>query len=189
MKKSKNKKIQIVLAGFGGQGILFMGKMLAQAALMENKHLTLMPSYGAEVRGGTAHSMVIISDLEIASPYVSEPDICVVMNNPSLKRFEPRVKKRGVLIINSSLCEEKVKRNDIKTIKIPATSMAEKIGDGRVANMILLGVLAGASGIFSLKSAIDSLEALIPAHRKGLIPLNKKALMKGASSVSGKSKG
>jgi len=188
MKKKNTKKIQIVLAGFGGQGIIFMGKMLTQAALVKRRHLTWMPSYGAEVRGGTAHSMVVISDEEIASPYVSEPDICVVMNNPSLKRFEPRIKKGGVLIINSSLCEEKIKRKDIKIVKIPATSIAEKIGNGRVANMVLLGALTKTSGIFSLKNAMEALEVLIPLHRKALIPLNKKALGKGASSVSGKGK-
>lgn len=187
-KLSLNKEKRILLAGFGGQGIVFMGKLLAQAAMKEGKNVTWLPSYGAEVRGGTAHSMVVISDEEIASPYVSEPDLCAVMNKPSLERFGAAVKKGGQLFVNSSLCGEGVKIKGINVVRVPATHLADKIGDVRVANMICLGAVAAATGICSLKNIIGSLEELVPAHKKDLIPLNEKALREGASLTSGKSK-
>ena len=112
---------EIIFAGFGGQGIMLMGKALSYAAMNEGKHVTWMPSYGAEVRGGTAHSMVIISDVEIASPVVREPTICVVMNKPSLQKFEAKVRRRGMLIINKSLIEDGVERDDIHFLQIPPT--------------------------------------------------------------------
>lgn len=179
---------RILLAGFGGQGIVFMGKLLAQAAMKEGKNVTWLPSYGAEVRGGTAHSMVVISDEEIASPYVAEPDLCAVMNKPSLERFGAAVKKSGTLFVNSSFCGGDIKIKDVKIIKIPATHLANKIGDERVANMVFLGAVAAASGICDLKNIISSLDDLTPLHRKNLIPLNEKALKEGALFKSGKSK-
>lgn len=190
MKTHKNE-LKIILAGFGGQGIIFMGKVLAYAALMEGKNVTCIPSYGAEVRGGTAHSMVIISESEIASPYILEPDISVVMNKPSLIRFSSKVKKGGILIVNSSLCEnceEDIKRKDIKIIKVPALNIANEIGSIKTANIVCLGVLAGLIKIVGLKSIISSFDELIPLHRKNLIPENEKALLKGAAYIHEKSK-
>lgn len=177
---SPNKEKRILLAGFGGQGIVFMGKLLAQAAMKEGKRVTWIPSYGAEVRGGTAHSMVVISGGEIPSPYVTEPDLCAVMNKPSLQRFGAAVKKGGILLVNTSLCGGDIKLKGIKIIKIPATQIANKIGDERVANMVFLGALVSASGACSFKSIIGSLDDLTPMHRKDMIPLNEKALMEGA---------
>lgn len=179
---------RVLFAGFGGQGIIFMGKVLAQAVMKEGKNVTWMPSYGAEVRGGTAHSMVVISDKEIASPCVHAPDLCVVMNNPSLERFAPTVKKGGMLFVNSSLCDAKIKRKDIKIVRIQAAHIADKIGNARVANMVLVGLLIAKTGVCALETAVNCLDDLVPLHRKHLIPLNKKALIEGASFKSGKNK-
>ncbi|MFH1856866.1 MAG: 2-oxoacid:acceptor oxidoreductase family protein [Candidatus Omnitrophota bacterium] len=176
-----SKEKRILLAGFGGQGIIFMGKLLALAAMKEGKNVTWMPSYGAEVRGGTAHSMVVVSDEEIAVPYVREPDLCVVMNNPSLERFEEAVKKGGEVFVNISLCDTKIKRKDVKVVEIPATRLAQEIGNANVANMIMLGALTAETGLCNLKTLIDCLEEVVPTHRKDLIPLNKRALEEGAS--------
>lgn len=189
--KTHKKELKIILAGFGGQGIIFMGKALSYGALVEGKNVTCIPSYGAEVRGGTAHSMVIISEDEIASPYILSPDISVVMNKPSLMRFSSKVKKGGVLIVNSSLCEdceENIKRKDIKIVKVPALDIANEIGNPKTANIVCLGVLAGMIKTVSLKNIIRSFYELIPPHRKNLIPENEKALLKGAAYIHGESK-
>ena len=134
-------KEEIIFAGFGGQGIMLMGKALSYAAMNNGKHVTWMPSYGAEVRGGTAHSMVIISDEIIASPVVKEPSMCIVMNRPSLQKFETKVKKNGFLIVNKSLIDIDAERKDIDILNIPATSMASELGNLKVANMVMLGAL------------------------------------------------
>ena len=173
MTRKKSQELQILLAGFGGQGIVFMGKMLSYLALLKGKNVTWIPSYGAEVRGGTAHSMVIISNEDIASPYVSEPDMCVVMNELSLRKFAKNVKKQGTLIINSSLCHDKINKKDIKIIKVPATQLALDMGEVRVANMVLLGLLAKKLNLYDFKKASEALENLVPLHRKNLIPLNE----------------
>ncbi|MDP8229847.1 MAG: 2-oxoacid:acceptor oxidoreductase family protein [Candidatus Gorgyraea atricola] len=170
---------EIVFAGFGGQGIMLMGKALSCAAMKEGKFVTWMPSYGAEVRGGTAHSMVVISDKEIASPIVREPSICIVMNKPSLLKFEAKVKEKGILLINKSLAEDGSKRNDIEVLDIPATDMASKLGSQRIANMIMLGALLSKKGILPVQALIDSLKDVIPKSRHSMIPLNEKAIREG----------
>jgi len=170
---------EIIFAGFGGQGIMFMGKVLSYAAMNEGRFVTWMPSYGAEVRGGTAHSMVVISDSSIASPVVRGPSICIVMNRPSLQKFESKVQVKGMLIINKSLVEIEAKRRDIDVLEIPATDMAFKLGNARVANMVILGALLAKRNILSLESLISSLKALIPKNRKNLISINEEAITKG----------
>ncbi|MFC1666902.1 2-oxoacid:acceptor oxidoreductase family protein [Candidatus Omnitrophota bacterium] len=169
----------IIFAGFGGQGIMLVGKLLAYAAMNKGKLVTWMPSYGAEVRGGTAHSMVIVSDSPIASPVVREPSICVVMNKPSLQKFEAKVKKKGILIINKSLVEIESKREDIDILGIPATDMAFRLGSPRVANMIILGALLAKRRLLTMDSLIDSLKDVIPKARQDMIPVNKEAIRKG----------
>lgn len=169
----------IIFAGFGGQGIMLMGKALSYAAMNQGKFVTWMPSYGAEVRGGTAHSMVIISDSPIASPVVKEPSICIVMNKPSFKKFERMVKEKGMLIINKSLIENGPKRRDIDILEIPATEMASKLGNPRVSNMIVLGALLAKRRILPLESLSDSLKDIIPENRKDMIPINKEAIRQG----------
>ncbi|OIO33175.1 MAG: 2-oxoacid:ferredoxin oxidoreductase subunit gamma [Candidatus Omnitrophica bacterium CG1_02_40_15] len=172
-------KEEIIFAGFGGQGIMLMGKALAYAAMNNGRHVTWMPSYGAEVRGGTAHSMVIISDEIIASPVVKEPTICVVMNRPSLQKFETRVKKGGFLIVNKSLIDIDAARNDIDILNIPATNMASELNSLKSANMIILGALLAKRSIVSLESLIDALKDALSVSNYNMIPINEKAIRKG----------
>ncbi|MFC1509064.1 2-oxoacid:acceptor oxidoreductase family protein [Candidatus Omnitrophota bacterium] len=169
----------IIFSGFGGQGIMLMGKALSYAAMKNGKFVTWLPSYGAEVRGGTAHSMVIISDEPVASPLVKEPSLCVVMNKPSLQKFEKRLKKHGLLIINKSMVESDSVRNDIDVLEVPATDMAFTLGDTRIANMIVLGALLAKKKILPLEVLADSLESIISKKRQDSIPINKEALRKG----------
>ena len=169
----------IIFAGFGGQGIMLMGKALSYAAMKKGKFVTWMPSYGAEVRGGTAHSMVVISDLPIASPIVREPSICVVMNKPSFQKFESKVTKGGLLVINKSLIDASSGRNDIDILEIPATDMASSLGNTRIANMIVLGGLLAKRNIFKAQILIDSLKDVISQGRKNMIPINEEAIKKG----------
>lgn len=169
----------IIFAGFGGQGIMLMGKVLSHAAMNEDKFVTWMPSYGAEVRGGTAHSMVVISDSPIASPIVREPSICIVMNKPSLQKFEPKVKTKGILIINKSLMEIGTKKSDIDILEIPVTDMALRLGNPRVSNMIMLGALLTRRDLLSIKSLIYSLKDVIPRHHHSTIAINEKAIREG----------
>ncbi len=170
---------EIIFAGFGGQGIMLMGKLLAYASMFNGRFVTWMPSYGAEVRGGTAHSMVIISDKSIPSPVVSNPSCCIVMNRPSFDKFEERVKKGGLLIINTSLIKRPVKRKDIEVVEIPATDIANRLGNTRVANMVMLGCLVARKKLILLNELSDSLKEVIPGHRHQLIPLNERALKEG----------
>lgn len=169
----------IIFAGFGGQGIMLMGKALSYAAMKKGKFVTWMPSYGAEVRGGTAHSMVVISDLPIASPIVREPSICVVMNKPSFQKFENKVTKGGLLVINKSLIDASSERDDIDILEIPATDMASSLGNTRIANMIALGGLLAKRNIFKAQILIDSLKNVISKGRKNMIPINEEAIKKG----------
>ena len=170
---------ELIFAGFGGQGIMFMGKLLSHAAMNSGKFVTWMPSYGAEVRGGTAHSMVVISDNAVASPVVKEPSICVVMNRPSLKKFEPKVKPKGILIINKSLIDIDAKRTDIDILEIPATEMAFNLGNSRVSNMIILGALLAKRDIVPIESLIDSLTYMISKKHKDMIRINQDAIRRG----------
>jgi 2-oxoglutarate ferredoxin oxidoreductase subunit gamma len=170
---------EIIFAGFGGQGIMLMGKILSYAVMNSGKHVTWMPSYGAEVRGGTAHSMVVISDEIIASPIVKEPSICIVMNRPSFQKFETRVKKNGLLVVNKSLIDIGATRKDIDILNIPATSMALELGSLRSANMVILGALLARKNIVPLKSLIDALKDVFPVSHHNIIPINEKAMRKG----------
>ncbi|MBU1854008.1 MAG: 2-oxoacid:acceptor oxidoreductase family protein [Candidatus Omnitrophica bacterium] len=176
---------EIIFAGFGGQGIMLMGKALSYAAMNEGKFVTWLPSYGAEVRGGTAHSMVIISDSSIASPIVREPSICIVMNRPSLQKFEDRVKPGGILIINKSLVENGAKRTDIDILEIPSTDMAVALGNIRIGNMIMLGALIAKRNILSVQSLINSLKGIIPKTHHDMMAINEEAITKGYEYGSG----
>ncbi len=179
---------KIIFAGFGGQGIMLVGRLLAQAACMERKQVTWMPSYGAEVRGGTAHSMVIISGEEIASPVVREPTSCIIMNNPSLKKFEGRITPGGLMILNSSLVTSDVTRDDINVVKLGVTQIATDLGSVKIANMVALGAYATIKKNVSLKKLIDALKYILPVHHHNLLSLNEKALREGAKRVKGKGK-
>jgi 2-oxoglutarate ferredoxin oxidoreductase subunit gamma len=174
---------EIIFAGFGGQGIMLMGKLLAQAALTENRRVSYMPSYGAEMRGGTAHSMVKISTQEIASPYVSRPGAGVVMNQPSLEKFQSRIKKGGLLVVNSTLAQAVNLKGDSEILQLPLTALADELGNVKVSNMLALGVLAKKKKLVSLGNLVVALREVLPPHRHNLIPLNEKALRKGFGLV------
>jgi 2-oxoglutarate ferredoxin oxidoreductase subunit gamma len=179
-----SNSFQIIIAGFGGQGVLFAGKLLAHSAMLEDKHVTWFPSYGAEIRGGTANCTVIISDEMIGSPVVSRPDALLIMNQASMERFEPRLKRGGLLIMNTSLIKNPTKRSDIEIIRIKATDTAKELGNSQAANMVMLGALIGKTGILSRKTIFNSLQGIMPEHRKKAIPLNEKAFKKGAEEIA-----
>ncbi len=156
---------KIIIAGFGGQGILFLGKVIAQTAMLEGRSVTWFPSYGAEIRGGTANCTVVISDKMVGSPVVRNPDVLIVMNEASLDRFEERLKPGGLLIMNTSLIKKSHRRKDIDVIGIPANEAADHLGDARSANMVVFGALIAKTNIISQGSAFNALREIIPAHR------------------------
>ena len=170
--------IKTVFAGFGGQGVLSMGLNLAQAALLEGKNVTYLPSYGAEVRGGTANCTVAVSDEEIASPVASSPEFLVAMNQPSMVRFQNQIQSGGVLLINSSLVETEISRGDVEIVRVPANSIAEQLGSPRSANMVMLGAFTKKSNIVSISNVIEGLNSALKKKQK-LIAVNTKALMAG----------
>ena len=169
---------EILCAGFGGQGIMFMGKLLALAGLLQGRYVTWMPSYGAEVRGGTAYSMVKVSDGDIASPIVTRPDILIVMNKPSLVKYEGKLKDGGILISNKTLVGDVSKRKGITLVNIPLTETASKLGDIRSANMMAIGALAKRSHMLSIRNIANALGAAFKSN-EALLLRNKKALEKG----------
>jgi len=168
---------KIIIAGAGGQGIMLLGKVLAEGAMKEERFVTWFPAYGAEVRGGTAHCMVIISDKEIASPYIDKADTLIVMNNPSLAKFKNRIKHNSLFIINSSLAE--VVQSDKRHVKHPFTGIALKLGNVKVANMIALGCYLAHKKIVSLETILKVIKDIAPIDKKGLISINQTALKKG----------
>lgn len=170
--------VKTIFAGFGGQGVLSMGRNLAQAAMMEGRNVTYLPSYGVEVRGGTAHCTVAVSDEEIASPVASSPDFVVVMNYPSLVKFQNQVESGGTLFINSSLIDTEIVRGDIDVVRVPANRIAEELGSLRSANMVMLGALARKSNLVSISSLGKVLKETLGRKEK-LFDTNKKALMAG----------
>ncbi len=170
---------EILLAGFGGQGILFAGKQLAKTAMHQDKNVSWLPSYGPEMRGGSANCSVIISDNEIGSPIIDRPDILIAFNLPSFDKFEAKVKEGGILIANSSLINKKSERDDIKAYYIPATALASDNGLEGGANVIILGYLLKLTGLFEINEFIDLMVAGIPATKAKLIENNKKAIMLG----------
>lgn len=174
---------RIIIAGFGGQGIMFMGKLLCYAGMMENKHVTYIPSYGAEVRGGTAYCNVIISTDEIPSPVISGPMNAIIMNTPSLKKFEPTIMKKGLLVVDSSMANRTVNRKDIETITIPATNIADRLGNTRVANMVALGAFLARKDIINRSTVMEAFEEILPSYRKHLIEINRQAFTEGKKYV------
>lgn len=170
---------EIICAGSGGQGIVSMGKLLAWAAPKNNKFVTYIPSYGAEMRGGTANCSVIISDSEIASPLITNPNSLIVMNNASLDKFEKKLKKGGLLIMNSSIIDRKTKRKDIEVLYLNATEIAEEIEQTRIANMVAIGAYIGKTNIVPLRKIEESLPEVFKKSTKKLLNTNIKALRKG----------
>ena len=174
---------EIIIAGFGGQGVMSMGQLLSYSGMIEDKYVSWLPSYGPEQRGGTANASVVISDEEVGSPVISYPTAAIVLNKPSFDKFEPLVLPGGVLIVNTSLIEAKSKRTDITIIEVPASEIANELGEPRIANSVILGAFIEYSKAVSQDSIIESLKKVLPERRHNLIPVNKKALEKGAELV------
>lgn len=172
----------IILAGFGGQGILLMGQLLAYAGMIENRQVSWIPSYGPEMRGGTANCSVIIADQPVGSPIVTEPNLVVAMNLPSLDKFESAIQPGGILIINSSLIQKEATRSDISVYKVPANDLAQEIGNLKVANMIVLGAIVAASEAVKDESALQAFVKLF-AKKPQLVEINRAALRKGADYI------
>ncbi|MEW6447002.1 MAG: 2-oxoacid:acceptor oxidoreductase family protein [Bacillota bacterium] len=171
---------EVLLAGFGGQGILSTGMLLAYAAMAEGLHVAWIPSYGPEMRGGTANCGVTVSDAPISSPIVAEPTTLIAMNKPSLEKFESAVVPGGLVLYNASLINRGVTRSDLRVLAVKATEEAEKIGDVRVATNVMLGAFLEITRVASLESAVEALKKVLPARRYSLIPLNRQALEAGA---------
>ncbi|MFV9510764.1 2-oxoacid:acceptor oxidoreductase family protein [Tepidibacillus sp. LV47] len=174
---------EIIIAGFGGQGVMSMGQLLAYAAMIEDKNVSWLPSYGPEQRGGTANVSVIISDEPVGSPVITHPTTAIVLNKPSFEKFEPLVIPGGILIVNSSLIDIQSKRTDITIIEVKASELANEMGEPKVANSIILGAFLEISKAVRPESVLESLKKVLPERRYHLIPLNKEALKRGAQLV------
>ena len=170
---------QILIAGFGGQGVLFAGKLLAYKGMYENKELSWLPSSGPEMRGGTANCSVIISDTPVGSPIVDNPDVLMVMNLPSLDKYENAVTKGGKIFVDSSFIERKVERTDVDAYYIPATKMAAEAGVPTLANMILLGKMLKETQVLDFEGLDGVFKKIVSAKRADLIEANLKALELG----------
>jgi 2-oxoglutarate ferredoxin oxidoreductase subunit gamma len=170
----------IIISGFGGQGALFAGQVLTYAAMDEGKNTTWIPSYGPEMRGGTARCTIVISDEEIGSPLVLKPDIAVVLNLPSLDFLEPLLKPGGLMIANQSLIDRDFKRDDFTGVFIPAQEIAEGIGEKRMLNMVMIGALLEANPILPMEAAKKALSDHIAERHKHTLPMNYEAMDKGA---------
>lgn len=171
---------EVIIAGFGGQGVLFAGQLLSYAALDEGKEVTWIPSYGPEMRGGTANCTVVVADEEIGSPMVRNPMAVIAMNEPSLDKYEPLVKPGGVLVLNSSMSNRSAKRTDITVVSLPANELAEELGDKRMMNMVMLGALLAHLPVLPVEAIEKALREHLPERHHKLLPQNYKALRKGA---------
>lgn len=169
----------VVICGFGGQGIIFAGKLLSHAGLREGKEISYYPSYGAEMRGGAANCTVIISSSMIPSPIVSRPSTAIIMSYPALEKFLPRIQEKGLIVINKSLISEKISRHDLRVLEIPANQIAEELGSSRAANMVALGGWNYFSRAVNLESLILSLQEVLSRNKMDLLKINEDSLKKG----------
>jgi 2-oxoglutarate ferredoxin oxidoreductase subunit gamma len=174
---------KVIIAGAGGQGIMLLGKILVEAAADDGREITWLPSYGAEVRGGTAYCMAVISDREIGSPFVDKADTLIIMNEPSLERFKSRIKNRGLLFVNSSLVEAGVENKNVRIFKLPFTEVALKLGNIKVANTVALGSYIAATKHIAPHTVIAAMERMAPQDKKNLIEINQRALCAGMELV------
>ena len=170
---------QILIAGFGGQGVLFAGKFLAYKGLVQDKQISWLPSYGPEMRGGTANCSVIISDTPVGSPIITTPDVLVAMNLPSLQKFVDTVAPGGKIFVDSTLIDAKVERSDVEVFYIPATQLAKDAGFSTLANMILTGKVLKEIDAVTFEGNRETLESFIPAKKASLIDMNCQALQTG----------
>jgi 2-oxoglutarate ferredoxin oxidoreductase subunit gamma len=170
---------QILFAGFGGQGVLSMGKFLTYAAMGAGKNVSWLPSYGAEMRGGTANCLVTIAEEEISSPLTDNPGMAIIMNRPSMDRFEEKVKPNGTLIINSSMVDRPPLRDDLNIYKLPVNQIADEMGNSGAANMILLGACLQKTNVVSVEQALELFEVIFKGKKESVIQRNREAFLIG----------
>lgn len=183
MMHDKNFTEELIIAGFGGQGIILAGKLLAQAVMTDGLAVSFMPAYGPEVRGGTSNCMVVISDQPVACPVIHRPDSVIVMNNASLRKFTPRLKPGGLLVINSSLADEAPGREDIEVVRVPADELAGKLNSPKSANMVVLGAYLSKKKLVTIDVVGPCLKAVLSSRYHAMIPLNVEALRAGEAHV------
>lgn len=180
--------MDLLAAGFGGQGIMMLGQLVAYSGIADNRHVTWIPAYGPEMRGGTANCSCVVSSEEIGSPVINHADIGVIMNQPSLEKFAPKVKSGGYIVYNSDLVHYDNPRDDVTVLPIPAQSNAAELGSDRVANIIMLGVLVEATGIISEDAAIEIIKHKLGTRKPKFLPMNLKAFEKGKELAAGLTK-
>ncbi|MFV0497664.1 MAG: 2-oxoacid:acceptor oxidoreductase family protein [Candidatus Fimivivens sp.] len=174
---------EIIIAGFGGQGVMSIGKTMTEAGLAENLHVSWLPSYGPEMRGGTANCCVVLSDKPIGSPVVIHPNELIAMNKPSLLKFEPEVQKDGIILINSSIVDIKTTRSDVDSYYIPCLQIASDLGNAKVANMAMLGAYLEATKALKIETVHDMLRHIFYGPKQKLIDINLKAMSAGAACI------
>ncbi len=174
---------RVIMAGFGGQGVMSMGQLLTYAGMIEDKNVSWLPSYGPEMRGGTANCNVIVSSDPIGSPIITEATAAIVMNRPSLDKFEDDIVANGNLVINSSLINRKAEREDVNVYYVPANEIAVELGNSKVANMVMLGAYLELTKVVKTETIVEALKKVFGERKAHLLPLNEKALAKGAEAV------
>ena len=177
---------EVILAGFGGQGVMSIGKNLAEAGVEEGLEVSWVPSYGPDMRGGTANCTVILTDERIGAPLVDHPTEIVVMNRPSLAKFEPVLRPGGTAFVNSSMIPERVSRSDVTAVYVPCDDIAQELGRAKVGNMVMLGAYVAASGVLRPKTIEAMIEAMFTGEKARLVPLNLEAFRRGMACVQGK---
>ena len=172
---------EIIISGFGGQGALFAGQLLTYSAMHEGREVTWIPSYGPEMRGGTCHCIVIISEESIGSPIIRNPTAAIVMNPPSMDKYESLVKPGGALVVNTTLVQRKAERDDITVVYVPANDLADELGNIKMANVVLLGALLATKPVVEIETVKSSMDEHIPSSRQHIIEPNKRALDRGVA--------
>lgn len=176
---------KIICAGFGGQGVMSMGRLIAYTGMLEGLEVSWLPSYGPEMRGGTANCNVIVSDHPIGSPVISkDAQAAIVMNLPSMRKFEAELVPSGMLVVNTSLIEAAPSRSDLSVVNVPANEIATELGNAKAANMVMLGAYVGASGLLQLDSVLEALKKVFGPKKAAFLELNKNALYRGRQLVA-----
>lgn len=170
---------KIIFAGFGGQGVISMGNLIAYAAMAEDKNVTFYPAYGIAMRGGTANCSVIVSDESIASPVIAYPTVLVAMNEQSFDFFIGRVQKDGLILVNSSLVKKAPERKDIRSCYVPVNDIAEGMGNGKMANMAMIGALLGKTNVLAMETIFKTMKKTFPEKLHKVLGINQKAIEKG----------
>lgn len=175
--------MQMIVAGFGGQGVLLMGQLMAYAGMLDGREVSWMPAYGPEMRGGSANCSVVISDNPVGSPKVEDADVVIAMNRPSMELFEKAVVPGGIMLYNASLIDGTPKRNDITCVPVACNDIADALGNARVANMVMLGALLEKTKAFDVELLVEALRHKLGASKEKLIPLNRTAIKKGMEAA------